>query len=765
MAAIFLLGDANSWAVTDSFTTAGSTNWTCPANVFSATVECWGGGGSGGAGINGGGTTTGSGAGGGGGGAYVLKTISVTPGNSYSIVVGAGGAAGTASNPGSDSTFATTTAVAKGGAAGVSVNGASLAGAGGAGGSAAASIGDTKFSGGNGASGVAGSNPNGGGGGGSSAGTAANGNAGSTTTAGAAPTGGGAGGGGATSSANGSSASNPGGGGGGAKTASGTQRNGGAGGTGKVAVTYTVATVPTVTASAATSVTGTAATLNGNVTADGGATITERGFVYKTSAGATITDNKTTVSGTTGAFTLNLSTLTPGQIYFFKAYAINSVGTTLSSPELNFTTTGGTPPTLTATAGATVDSSFNVTFTDDATWRGLITGITVDGNALSGTAYSISAGQITFTPSASALLQTSGTKSIAVQSTGYSDSIVSQSIGFGAATRLALNTQPTAPSVNGGALAAQPIVAVQDQYSNNVTSSSATITATAVQGAWTLGGSTAVGAASGIATFAGLTASANTAVSGATINFTSGALTPVTSTGFNLPAPAPPTLTAAAGATVDSAFTVTFTDNSSWRAAITSITVGGTTLAGVAYVVSAGQITFTPSASVLLQSSGTKSIVVIATGFANNTVSQVIGFGAATKLGMTTQPTAPASNGGALAAQPVVAVQDQYGNTVTTSSVTIAASAVQGTWTLGGAPSVAAASGVAIFSGLTATAPAAVNGATINFTSSALTQITSTSFNIPAPAPALTEVFLPQFIQGGSSSNSKRVPYAYRVTL
>ena len=103
------------------------------------------------------------------------------------------------------------------------------------------------------------------------------------------------------------------------------------------------ATAPTVSSSAATSIGTTTATLNGNVTSDGGATVTDRGFVYKTSSGVTITDNKTTVSGTTGSYTLNLSLLGVNVQYYFKAYAINSVGTTLSSPELSFWTLATTP--------------------------------------------------------------------------------------------------------------------------------------------------------------------------------------------------------------------------------------------------------------------------------------------------------------------------------------------------------------------------------------------------------------------------------------
>jgi hypothetical protein len=185
---------------------------------------------------------------------------------------------------------------------------------------------------------------------------------------------------------------------------------------------------------------------------------------------------------------------------------------------------------------------------------------------------------------------------------------------------------------------------------------------------------------------------------------------------------------------VDAPFVVTFTDNATYRAAITSVTVGGTTLTA-GYTVSPGQITFTPSASApvaLLQSSGTKSIVVIATGYTNNTVSQTIGVGADRKLAITTQPTAPASNGASFAVQPVVRIQDQYGNT-TTSTATVTAAVGAGTWTLGGTVTKAGVAGTATFTGLTATSELAVTGATITFSSGSLTSVTSSSFNIPVP--------------------------------
>jgi hypothetical protein len=196
----------------------------------------------------------------------------------------------------------------------------------------------------------------------------------------------------------------------------------------------------------------------------------------------------------------------------------------------------------------------------------------------------------------------------------------------------------------------------------------------------------------------------------------------------------PPTLTAAPGATVDGAFNVTFTDDAVWRAAITGVTIGGTPLTS-GYSVSAGQITFTPSASVpanLLQTSGSKNILVIATGYNNNPVTQIIGVGAPNKLGLNTQPGAPVSNGGNLTPQPVVSIQDQYGNT-TTSTATVTANLGQGSWTLGGTTSKAAVNGVATFTDLNATSVASVTGATVDFTSTGLTHIESNAFNIPSP--------------------------------
>lgn len=102
---------------------ATSYTWTAPTGVSLVSVEAWGGGGSGG-----GSGSTGVGytycGGGGGAGEYVRSWVQVVPGTDYTISAGGSD---------DDTTFATTTVVAKSGSAG-SVGTSGAAGAGGTGG-------------------------------------------------------------------------------------------------------------------------------------------------------------------------------------------------------------------------------------------------------------------------------------------------------------------------------------------------------------------------------------------------------------------------------------------------------------------------------------------------------------------------------------------------------------------------------------------------------------------------------------------------------
>jgi hypothetical protein len=177
-----------------------SGTFTVPENVYWINVQLWGGGGSGGT------ASQQLGAGGAGGGAYSSSTLSVTPGESYTVQVGQGGEF---LQDGGDSWFASaTTVMAKGGKFG-STNSTSA----GKGGSADSGYGDIKYSGGDGAVGTSTSS----GGGGSSAGEYVAGTNAIGYLGAIAPVGGGNGGDGNTgASGDGHNGFSPGGGGGGA---------------------------------------------------------------------------------------------------------------------------------------------------------------------------------------------------------------------------------------------------------------------------------------------------------------------------------------------------------------------------------------------------------------------------------------------------------------------------------------------------------------------------------------------------------------------
>jgi FlaG/FlaF family flagellin (archaellin) len=166
----------------------------------------------------------------------------------------------------------------------------------------------------------------------------------------------------------------------------------------------TLPIAPTVTSSTSASITTTTATLGGNVTDDGRGAISERGVVYSVTAtnsnplinGAGVT--KATAAGTTGVFTVPVSSLAVGTTYSFKAYAINSAGTTYTSPTSTFTTlalsptiTSPTSASLTTHATTTVSSATlggNVTFAGaEASTRGVVYSLeTVNTNpVISGT--------------------------------------------------------------------------------------------------------------------------------------------------------------------------------------------------------------------------------------------------------------------------------------------------------------------------------------------------------------------------------------------
>ena len=99
----------------------------------------------------------------------------------------------------------------------------------------------------------------------------------------------------------------------------------------------TLSTTPTVTSGSASSISSITATCSGNVTSDGGATVTTRGICYDTSATPTTSDSIVASGSGTGSFSANLTGLTAGTTYYWRAYATNSNGTVYGT-EYSFTT-------------------------------------------------------------------------------------------------------------------------------------------------------------------------------------------------------------------------------------------------------------------------------------------------------------------------------------------------------------------------------------------------------------------------------------------
>ncbi len=95
-----------------------------------------------------------------------------------------------------------------------------------------------------------------------------------------------------------------------------------------------------VTTAAVLSITATSAVSGGNVTSDGGYTVTARGVCWGTSANPTISGNHTTDGSGTGTFTSNITGLSANTQYHVRSYATNSVGT-FYGDDLTFTTLCG----------------------------------------------------------------------------------------------------------------------------------------------------------------------------------------------------------------------------------------------------------------------------------------------------------------------------------------------------------------------------------------------------------------------------------------
>ncbi len=507
------------------------------------------------------------------------------------------------------------------------------------------------------------------------------------------------------------------------------------------ATPYTTPSAPTINSVTAGN---TQLSVDFTANATGGSAITN--YQYSTDGGATFLNRQT---GTTGSpivittLSSNGSTsLTNGVTYDVQIKAVNAAGAGTASSTVQGTPVAPVSPTLTVLGSL---SAVNTTY---GTASASPTSFTVSGASLTN--------DIVITPPSGFEVSTS-------IGSGYTTSLTLTQSGGSVSTttvylRLAATTGFGTYSGNIDVTSTGAVTQSVATASSSVAKKALTITGITVDNKIYDGTTTAT--TSGTAVYSGLVNSESFTVTdivsfafatasvgnGKTINQTGTYTAPSVNYSIsqptltaNITTATPPTITPALGTTVDGSFNVTFVDDALWRSGITGITVGGTTLTA-GYTVSSGQIAFNPAASVptgLLQTAGSKTIVVSSTGYSSNTFTQAIGVGATTKLTNNTAPAAPATNGVVLATQPKVNITDQYGNIITTdNSTVVTVAATQGTWTLGGTLTATAVNGVASFSGLTATSATAITGASLDYTATGLAGFTSATFNIPAPAPA-----------------------------
>jgi uncharacterized protein (TIGR02145 family) len=206
----------------------------------------------------------------------------------------------------------------------------------------------------------------------------------------------------------------------------------------EVSFTTKASTLPVLTTTAASAITKTTATSGGNVTSDGGAAVTARGVCWSTTTGPTTSLSTKTTDGTgTGVFTSSITALTAGTVYYVRAYATNSAGTSYGN-EISFTTGAAIPgaPTIgTATAG---NAQATVAFTAPVSNGGsVITGYTVTSNP----------GAVTATGSASPITITGLTNGTTYTFTVTATNAIGTSVASSASNSVTPLTVPGIPTI------------------------------------------------------------------------------------------------------------------------------------------------------------------------------------------------------------------------------------------------------------------------------------------------------------------------------
>jgi hypothetical protein len=101
------------------------------------------------------------------------------------------------------------------------------------------------------------------------------------------------------------------------------------------------AIAPTVSTTDATNISGTSATIGGNISNDGGSIVMEAGICYSTTSGVDTSKNRTPVYKIAGNFSVGLTNLSLLTKYYYRAYAINEKGITYGDEKSFFVPVNG----------------------------------------------------------------------------------------------------------------------------------------------------------------------------------------------------------------------------------------------------------------------------------------------------------------------------------------------------------------------------------------------------------------------------------------
>lgn len=112
----------------------------------------------------------------------------------------------------------------------------------------------------------------------------------------------------------------------------------------------------TITTTAITEIATTTAVSGGNISSDGGSSVTVRGVCWSMSANPVITGLHTSDGSGSGSFISALSGLSPNTTYYVRAYAVNSVGTVYGN-EVTFKTNQITLPVLITSSATNITST------------------------------------------------------------------------------------------------------------------------------------------------------------------------------------------------------------------------------------------------------------------------------------------------------------------------------------------------------------------------------------------------------------------------